>query len=168
MRNVTGPDQHAPLLGRNSEKVRIELALLQICGFQIFRQLAERSEYRRPAILRRPDVDEAAQQTIRMDVKVVAAIGIGDVRPHIGDVVRVALDPEAIQHGCTLGEDHAGEFLHLRERLQIVGRHVGEDHAAGRRRAFAGFLDLAQLGLDAITQPAVSYTHLTLPTILLV
>jgi dihydroxy-acid dehydratase len=60
MRNIARPDQHPAFLRGHRKSVRIDLVLFEIRGLEIFRQLTRRNEHRRPAVLRRLDVDEAA------------------------------------------------------------------------------------------------------------
>ncbi len=155
VRDVARPDQHAAPLGRRDEHVGIELILGAVAGLEVLRELARRSEDGRSAVLRRLDIDEAAQQAVRMNVHVVAAIRIGDICPHVGDVMRIAIDRVGVEDLPRLQQHHVDQFLHLRKGLDVVGCHVGEGRAFPRGSAFARALQLPQLLLDPVAHAEV-------------
>jgi hypothetical protein len=105
---------------------------------------ARRTKYRRAAIPRRSDIDKAAQKAVRMIVKVMTAIWIGDVRPHIRDVMGVALYRVKIQNKSGFRHYEFNETFHFRELLDVIRRHIGEGPPFRGRETYPRFLQLPQ------------------------
>ena len=90
-----------------------------------------------------------------MNVHVVATIRIGDVRPHVGYVVRVPLYGVGVQNLSGFPHDHVDQLFHLGKRVDVVRRHVGENLPLARRRALPRLLQLPQLFLDPVAEADV-------------
>lgn len=90
-----------------------------------------------------------------MNVHVMAAIRIGDIRPHVGDVVRLPLYSVGIQYIPGFEHDYVDQLFHIGKGLDVVRRHVRKDHPFGRGHALSGFLQFPQLFLDALAHADV-------------
>lgn len=77
-------------------------------------------EHRISAIWRRFYVEEAAEQAIRMKMQMMPAIGVGDIRPHVRDVVRVSFHFVDIKNVSGFGHDQINQLLHLRKKVNVV------------------------------------------------
>ncbi len=153
MRKIARPNQQAAFFRHDHDGGHVVRIHFGMRGLDHHRARARIAEHGRAAIFRRAHVKNAAQQAIGMDMQMMAVIGVGDVGPHIGDVMRVAFDLVVIQNLPGLSEDEIRQLLHLRQFLNVVRR----DEDPLFHRALFRRLHGAQLGLGPVAGGDIGY-----------
>lgn len=85
-----------------------------------------------------------------MNVHAMAAIWIGNIRPHVRDVVAFPFYPVGIQDISGLKHNHVDQLFHLGKSMDVVRRHVGKNHSLWRRFPNSRFLQFPKFFLDPV------------------